>query len=106
MLDYEDQEELDKVLVQEDFINPVKDSEEYHVQYSNYHSGWVWVDKISHIVSPSFDTEEEAYRDCIEYNDLDPYYNEAYEHWIVTDWLAKKLEEEGEMVGQILGLTV
>jgi hypothetical protein len=41
-----------------------------------------------------------------EYN-LDPYQREAYEHWIVSDWFARKLQEQGEMVNRdILGLTV
>ena len=38
---------------------------------------------------------------------LDPYTNEAYEHWIVSDWLADKLEAAGEMVSKDLyGLTI
>lgn len=32
---------------------------------------------------------------------------EEYEHWIVSDWLANKLEERGEMViRDFLGLTI
>lgn len=31
---------------------------------------------------------------------------EAYEHWLVTGWLAEKLEERGEIVGEFLGLTI
>lgn len=32
---------------------------------------------------------------------------EAYEHWIVTSWLANKLEDKGEMVTKdFLGLTI
>ena len=41
-----------------------------------------------------------------EYFNLDPYTREAYEHWVVTPWLASKLEAKGEMVGDVLGLTV
>ena len=38
---------------------------------------------------------------------LDPVTNEAYEHWIVSDWLAGKLEDAGEMVARDLyGLTI
>lgn len=29
---------------------------------------------------------------------IEPYQNEALEHWIVSEWLADKLEECGEMV--------
>ena len=42
---------------------------------------------------------------CMEFN-LDPDYREAYEHWVVTGWLARKLAEEGEMVGDVLNLPV
>lgn len=43
---------------------------------------------------------------CEEYN-LDPDTDEAYEHWIVSDWLAGKLEAKGEMVCRdIYGLTI
>ena len=31
---------------------------------------------------------------------------EAYEHWIISDWLARKLEEKGQMVAEIFGLTI
>lgn len=38
---------------------------------------------------------------------IDPETVEAYEHWIVTDWMAKRLEEKGEMVAyDICGLTI
>lgn len=34
-------------------------------------------------------------------------YEEAYEHWVVSDWLAGKLEAKGEMVlRDFLGLTI
>lgn len=42
-----------------------------------------------------------------EIDGLDPYQCEAYEHWIVSDWLADKLEAKGEMiVRDFLGLTI
>ena len=34
---------------------------------------------------------------CQEF-DIDPYQREIFEHWIVSDWLADKLLEEGEKV--------
>jgi len=38
-----------------------------------------------------------AQRVC-EWNDIDPYQREVYEHWIVSDWLADRLAEKGEKV--------
>ena len=42
---------------------------------------------------------------CNEYG-LDPETREAYEHWLVSGWLAHKLEAEGEVVGEFAGLTI
>jgi len=58
-------------------------------------------------IADEFDTESEAWQDCCEYNGLNVDLIEAYEHWIVSDWLAKKLEEYGEMVSyDVHGLTI
>lgn len=54
-----------------------------------------------------YDTEAKAWRAACEHNSLDPEQDEAYEHWIVSDWLADKLEAKGEMISKdIHGLTV
>lgn len=50
----------------------------------------------SYVIGPDDDPEME--------DEEDP--AEALEHWIVTDWLARKLEERGEMVGEFMGLTI
>ena len=34
------------------------------------------------------------------------YPQEALEHWLVSEWLAKRLLEEGEMVIEFYGLTI
>ncbi|WP_158614468.1 MULTISPECIES: hypothetical protein [Mesorhizobium] len=34
----------------------------------------------------------DAYRRLCENNDIEPYDREVFEHWIVSDWLAEKLE--------------
>jgi hypothetical protein len=40
-------------------------------------------------------------------NNVDPSQIEAYEHWIVSQWLAERLIEKGEMVTKdFLGLTI
>ena len=41
-----------------------------------------------------------------ELNNLDPHIIEALEHWIVSDWLAEKLEKQGEMIGEVFGLNI
>ena len=43
---------------------------------------------------------------CEEFG-IEPYQTEALEHWIVSDWLADKLAERGEMISKdIYGLTI
>lgn len=49
----------------------------------------------------------DSWQDCCEANDIEPQQTEAYEHWIVSGWLADKLEAEGEMVlRDFLGMTI
>lgn len=45
-------------------------------------------------IDPEFNTAREA---C-EFDDLEPYQREVFEHWIVSDWLADQLEARGEKV--------
>lgn len=48
-----------------------------------------------------------TWADLCQTYDIDPYQREVYEHWIVSDWLADKLIEEGEKVDKdFAGLTV
>ena len=52
-------------------------------------------------------SESDAWRNWCEQNDIEPYEREVYEHWIVSDWLADKLEERGEKVDRdFAGMTV
>lgn len=49
----------------------------------------------------------DGWREVCEEFDIDPQLTEAYEHWIVSDWLAGKLEARGEMVlRDFYGLTI
>lgn len=52
------------------------------------------------------DDEESAYREACEAESVDPHQWEVYEHWIVSDWLARKLRAQGERVGECGGLTI
>lgn len=51
-------------------------------------------------------TTPEEYREVADEFNLDPNQREAYEHWLVSGWLANRLKDEGEMIGEICGLTV
>jgi hypothetical protein len=55
----------------------------------------------------TYDTEEAAWQAACNDNRIEPHTEEAYEHWIVSDWLADRLAEKGEMVTKdFLGLTI
>lgn len=38
--------------------------------------------------------------------DTDDFRSEVYEHWIVSSWLARKLKQHDEVVGELCGLTI
>lgn len=50
-------------------------------------------------------TDEEYREVCDEY-DLEPDELEVYEHWIVSDWLQRKLAERGCVTGDFAGLSI
>lgn len=47
-----------------------------------------------------------SWKEACELDNLDLDYFEAYEHWIVSSWLAEKLKEYGEITGEFAGLTI
>lgn len=51
--------------------------------------------------------DADQWRELCDYCRVDPETVEAYEHWIVSEWLASQLESESEMVSRdVLGITV
>jgi hypothetical protein len=58
-------------------------------------------------LTPQWNRKKESAQEYCGFHNIDPYTVEAYEHWIVSGWLADKLEAEGEMVlRDFLGLTI
>ncbi len=54
-----------------------------------------------------FFTDNDDAREFCSDQDISSYEREALEHWVVSDWLARKLEAKGEMVLQdFCGLTI
>jgi len=55
----------------------------------------------------SYVTEQDAWKAACDDNSIEPYQDEAYEWYIVDDWLADRLEKKGEMVNDdIMGFTI
>lgn len=89
---------------------------------------WWYTSKSTLVVSEIFDDEDEAQAAAIESvlpairsyvedmvddwkwvcNEfgIDPEESEIYEHWVVSDWLAEKLSAQGEVTGEVAGLTI
>ncbi len=45
--------------------------------------------------------------ECCDFERIEPYERDVFEHWIVSDWLADKLESKGEKVDRdFAGLTI
>ena len=46
-------------------------------------------------------------QDVCEANEIEPYQWEIYEHWLISDWLAEKLEAKGERIDRdFAGMTI
>ena len=82
---------------------PIDDWEEAAIQegWSHHENSWRGFFNSDGRVSPSFvdpKTPAGAWQALCDHYNIDPYQWEVYEHWIVTDWLADKLETHGEKV--------
>lgn len=63
----------------------------------------VWVNDDEEFEGVEYDTAQ----DVCENENIDYDHIEAYEFWVVSDWLADKLEEKGEMIAHdIMGFTI
>jgi hypothetical protein len=88
-------DELSPVLVQDDYESAASDEgwgsgniDKFGVHYFRNTDGATWA-------AP--DTRDGWCELCDEMG-IEPYQSEAYEHWVVSNWLADKLEAEGEMI--------
>lgn len=50
--------------------------------------------------------EEETWDEVCDLHHLEPNIDEVYEHWLVSDWFARRLREKGEIVADLCGLTI
>jgi len=84
-------DELYQIMAQDDWETAAEDND-------CFENGQFWYHE---------DTAYSSASDFCESNNIDPYQNEALEHWIVSDYLADKLEAAGEMVlRDFMGLTI
>lgn len=64
------------------------------------------IDTIREKVAALVDADNDGWRELCKEHDLSCDDIEAYEHWIVTRWLAQELAARGEITGEIYGLSV
>jgi hypothetical protein len=96
-------EEVVNVQTKPDYMTPASD-EGIKVEKDTLENFWVLVE--GEDPDGPYSSENEAWEKACEYNDIEPYNDEAYEYWIVSDWLRWHLERRGEMVEDIFGLNV
>lgn len=108
-----DLEDVYAVCVQDDYKTPVTDylqgadSETVAdvAEYMNVEPDPELPDLCTALIAHLEDTD--GWREVADYCRLDPETVEAYEHWIVSGWMAGQLEDIGEMVSRdLLGLTI
>lgn len=91
------QEDLWPVCISDDYVSAAYDHINNRTDYSKTEKS-----NYSRVCE-----DVDAARDYCEENNVEPYTSEAFEHWIISDWLADKLEKKGEMVlRDFLGLTI
>lgn len=64
------------------------------------------IEKLREAVTILVDDTANGWRTLVESEDIDPEYDDVYEHWVVTDWFGRTLEQEGEIVRNVCGLTI
>lgn len=72
------------------------------------HEPWVGIpdDDLRATLLAHLSEEDDDRRTFMSENRIEVEYDEVYEHWIVTNWLAERLKEKGEITGEVCGLTI
>jgi len=109
-------DELLPVMVQDDYVEPgqwfldneMADSDvvEWYTLNIDDEPDRMSIDDMKSKISEHLDDDDGWMTFCDD-NRLEPYQREALEHWIVSDYLANRLEDAGEMIVRyFLGLTI
>ncbi len=102
MLHHEEYEcKLNEVLSKDDYITPASDAG-YTVEDREDGFYLISVDG----EDGSFLTAYDAWVEACSLEGIEPFIDEAHEHWIVSEMLAYQLEKRGELVTQFFGVTI
>lgn len=69
-------------------------------------AGWTTYDDGFRHEDGEIDMDADDWEELCREHDIEPHESEIYEHWIVSGWLAEKLAERGERVGELAGLKI
>ena len=89
-----------------ELCTPIPDYEEPAIR-----DGWLWDDKaeafLTMVDSETIADYSADWEELCNTQGIEPYEREVFEHWIISDWLADKLEAKGEKVDKdFAGLTI
>ena len=74
-----------------ELVMPVEDYETAAREYG-------WVETSGRMYHEPSDRVANSWQEACALDGADPYINEIYEHWAISEWLGKKLEARGERV--------
>ena len=83
------------------FKHLCKDDRQYYWGVKSEHSVWR--------IDPIYNDEEQAIAEWFEIyrgGSLEDYRSEVFEHYICSDYLGRKLKEQGHTVVEVMGLTI
>jgi hypothetical protein len=106
-------EELVGLMVKEDYSEPVdwyiesemsiREAMEWLLDYNTDMPGY---GNAKNQLKVFLADDEDAMEEFVYDYNIEVEQTEALEHWIVSEWFAKKLKEKGEIVGEFLGMTI
>jgi hypothetical protein len=100
------------LFVQEDWETPAREGipllpPEKLLKFLERNSWWISTDEATPEFCLTLLETDGSWQNLCAAHDLEPHRHEIYEHWIVSDWLASKLEQRGEVIERdFYGLTI
>jgi hypothetical protein len=102
-----DEDDAWDTLLSEVTYDPADHDEEASAQSICEDMGWELTDSPTFYNPETGETSEaDGWEELASEFDIEPHEWEAYEHWLVSDYLANKLTERGYTVREVFGLTV
>ena len=96
-----------RALCEEENLCEIDDKDEEDAEAEAYPEGWYRYDELTFYNDADCERSQvDSWEDLCDVENIEPYRNEVYEHWTVSDWFARKLRERGHPTGELFGLTI